>query len=122
MFFKNLVTEFSRLSKITRDLLEFLGFSGISKNRDRLVTQKTFQQHGTLGYTAPEQFDGVEAMPSADIYSLGKILVFLLTGNTDVDQVSYPSWRPLIQQCVHTQPDNRPSIDELMTSLNAIQT
>lgn len=110
-----------------RNILNFAGIwkladFGISKNRDRLITQKTFQQHGTLGYTAPEQFDGVEAMPSADIYSLGKILVFLLTGNTDVDQVSYPSWRPLIQQCVHTQPDNRPSIDELMTSLSAIQT
>lgn len=41
---------------------------GISKNLSRMVTRKTFQQFGTLGYAAPEQFQGVEARPSADIY------------------------------------------------------
>jgi serine/threonine protein kinase len=29
---------------------------GISKNLARMMTQKTFQQYGTLGYAAPEQF------------------------------------------------------------------
>jgi serine/threonine protein kinase len=30
--------------------------SGISKNLNRLMTQKTLQQHGTLGYAPPKQF------------------------------------------------------------------
>lgn len=93
---------------------------GISKNRARVVTQKTFQQYGTLGYAAPEQFEGVEARPSADIYSLGKILVFLLTGQTDVDYVRYAGWRNLIVRCISHDPEGRPGIDEVIGELAMI--
>jgi ATP-dependent Lon protease len=93
---------------------------GISKNLSRLITQKTFQSYGTAGYAAPEQFDGVEAKPSADIYSLGKILVFLLTGQTDVDYVMYPAWRSLIVRCIDLDQSKRPSISEVMSELKSI--
>jgi ATP-dependent Lon protease len=95
---------------------------GISKNLARLMTQKTFQQHGTLGYAAPEQFQGCAAHPSADIYSLGKILVFLLTGQTDVDKVPYQVWRTLIVDCINTDPERRPDIAVLISRLLAIRT
>jgi serine/threonine protein kinase len=95
---------------------------GISKNLSRLVTQKTFQQFGTLGYTAPEQFEGVTAHPSADIYSFGKVLIFLLTAQTDIDHVSYPSWRGLILRCVQTESMQRPSTEVVLESLRAIVT
>jgi hypothetical protein len=95
---------------------------GISKNLSRLGTQKTFQQYGTLGYAAPEQFDGVEARPSADIYSLGKILVFLLSGQTDVDHITYPGWRDLIKRCVSTTPDERPTLSKAIESLENMPT
>ena len=95
---------------------------GISKNLSRLGTQKTFQQYGTLGYAAPEQFDGVEARPSADIYSLGKILVFLLSGQTDVDHITYPVWRDLIKRCVSTTPDKRPTLSEAIELLENMPT
>jgi ATP-dependent Lon protease len=95
---------------------------GISKNLARVITQKTFQQYGTLGYAAPEQFDGVEAKPSADIYSLGKILVFLLSGQTDVDHITYPAWRDLIKRCVSTTPDERPTLSEAIESLESMTT
>lgn len=95
---------------------------GISKNLNRLVTRKTFQQFGTLGYAAPEQFQGVEARPSADVYSLGKILVFLLTGQTDVDYVTYSNWRTLITRCVHHDPTQRPTIDKVLEELQALPT
>jgi len=95
---------------------------GISKNLARVVTQKTFQNYGTLGYAAPEQFDGVEAKPSADIYSLGKIMVFLLTGQTDIDFITYPAWRELIKRCVDPAPGNRPALSELIASVEEIPT
>ncbi len=93
---------------------------GISKNLSRLVTQKTFQQYGTLGYAAPEQFQGVEAKPSADIYSLGKLMVFLITGQTDVDHITYPAWRDLIGRCISHDPTHRPALDKVLEELSSI--
>ena len=95
---------------------------GISKNLNRLMTQKTLQQHGTLGYAPPEQFQGCAAHPSADIYSLGKILVFLLTAQTDVDRVPYSVWRDLIVDCINTAPEQRPDITSMLTKLRMIRT
>jgi ATP-dependent Lon protease len=95
---------------------------GISKNRERVLTQKTFQQYGTLGYAAPEQFQGVEARPSADVYSLGKLLVFLLTGQTDADYVTFSAWRGLILRCIHHDPGERPVIDEVIARLESLPT
>jgi tRNA A-37 threonylcarbamoyl transferase component Bud32 len=93
---------------------------GISKNLGRAITQRTFQQYGTLGYAAPEQFQGVEARPSADIYSLGKILVFLLSGQTDVDHVTYPAWRELVLACIRHDPVERPVIEDALKKLTDI--
>ena len=93
---------------------------GIAKNRSRLITQFTFQQAGTPGYSAPEQMDGVEARPAADVYSLGKLLAFLLTGQTDVDRVSFHSWAHLIRRCTARRPDDRPALDEVIRELSRI--
>jgi serine/threonine-protein kinase len=93
---------------------------GISKNLSRLVTQKTFQQYGTLGYAAPEQFQGVEARPSADVYSLGKILVFLLTGQTDIDHVRFTAWRDLIMRCIKQNPQERLLIGKVIEEIDAL--
>jgi serine/threonine protein kinase len=93
---------------------------GISKNLSRVVTQKTFQRYGTLGYAAPEQFQGVEARPSADVYSLGKILVFILTGQTDVDHVQFSAWRDLINRCIKLDPQQRPVIAKVLEEIESI--
>lgn len=95
---------------------------GISKNLSRMMTQKTFRHFGTLGYAAPEQFQGVEARPSADVYSLGKILVFLITGQTDVDYVTFSSWRDLILRCIRHDPNERPMIDKVIEELGSLPT
>ena len=93
---------------------------GISKNLARLITQKTFQQAGTPGYAAPEPFQGVTAHPSADVYSFGKLLVYLLTGQTDIDRVPYSNWQSLIQRCVDSDPDKRPTIKQGQDELQEI--
>ena len=93
---------------------------GISKSTSHVVTKKTFQQYGTLGYAAPEQVQGVEARPSADIYSFGKVLVFLLTGQTDADFVTYPAWRDLILRCIRFDPKERPEINKVIEDVENI--
>jgi serine/threonine protein kinase len=126
------IKEFHALDVIHRDLKPqnvlrrngewYLVDFGISKNRSRLITQKTYQGYASHGYSAPEQFDGVEAKPSADVYAFGKLMVFMLTGNTDVDLVAFPTWRQLILRCTSQQPDERPSIDHVLNDLIAIPT
>ena len=96
---------------------------GIAKNLSRPMTRRTFQESGTRGYAPPEQFrkGGVTAHPSADIYAFGKLLVFLLTGKTDVDYVIDPQWAALIKRCVAANPEDRPSIDVVIDELKRIQ-
>jgi serine/threonine-protein kinase len=90
---------------------------GIAKNLTRLMTVKTFQAAGTLGYMAPEQMDGTEAKLSADIYSFGKIMVFMLTGTTDKDYVIFPWWRTLLLDCLSGEPERRPTITQVLAAL-----
>ncbi|MBF0105028.1 MAG: BREX system Lon protease-like protein BrxL [Deltaproteobacteria bacterium] len=93
---------------------------GISKNLSRMMTQKTFQKAGTLGYMAPEQLEGVQAAPSADIYSLGKIFIYLLTGQTDPDHVQFSKWKDLVGRCINLDAARRPNIDEVLGVLREI--
>jgi hypothetical protein len=98
---------------------------GISKNVARLLTRgRTFREAGTPGYMAPEQLRGVEAHPSADLYSLGKLLVFLLTGQTDPDKVpfTYREWDELIRRCLKPSPARRLPIPRLIRGLKSIPT
>jgi serine/threonine protein kinase len=89
---------------------------GIAKNRTQVVAGRTFQQAGTYGYAAPEQFEGVEAHPSADVYSFGKLLVFLVTGRTDLDRVplEYAELRRLAFRCASPIPESRPTISDVL--------
>lgn len=93
---------------------------GIAKNLSRLITGQTLQMRGTRGYAAPEQFEGSEAHPSADIYSLGKTLAFLVTAQTDVDMIPYEGWRNVVRSCIGYSPTSRPTIDEVVSQLERL--
>lgn len=88
---------------------------GISKNLSRLVTLgKTFQRSGTPGYTPPEQWAGREAHPSADVYAFGKLIVFLLTNETDVDFLfDQPLWAELVRGCTRVEPEKRLTLRQI---------
>ncbi len=98
-----------------------LGDFGISKSLARLATQgRTFQGHGTPGFAPPEQLDGAEAHPSADIYAFGKLLAYLLTGQTDVDQIRWPTWGRIARDCTSRMADQRPTLDDVETEVGKI--
>ncbi len=90
---------------------------GIAKNLSRLVTQHTFTQHHTPGYAPPEQVEGAEAHPSADIYAFGKLLSFMLTGQTDPDKIPSAACRLLARDCTRGDPVERSSLEEVKRSL-----
>jgi serine/threonine-protein kinase len=97
-----------------------VGDFGISKDLERSDLERTFRGGHTLGYAAPEQLEGVIAHPSADIYSLGKIIAFLRTGQTDVDMIQGPKWRDLAQRCVSRSPQDRPTVEDVIRTLAGI--
>jgi hypothetical protein len=97
-----------------------VGDFGIAKDLERIHTERTFRPCGTLGYKAPEQSEGAPALPSADIYPFGKIIAFLLTGQTDVDMVPYPKWRDLAQRCICVKQQDRPTVEDVIRTLAGI--
>jgi Protein kinase domain len=70
---------------------------------------------GTLRYLAPEQAEGREVGPEADVYSLGVVLDELLVAPTRAD-------RTLIDQCKRPDPRDRPTADEVATALRGEET
>lgn len=82
--------------------------------------EKTSYRAGTYGYGAPEQFwTGVEITPACDVYGLGKLLSFLLTGQDPgkppYDTALYCSrhagvrgaFRQLLDHCLEQDPQLR---------------
>lgn len=64
-----------------------------------LTQHLTFRGHGTQGFARPEQGDGAEAAPSADVMS---------------------SWLALVQACTQRDPSRRPTLDQVETALAEI--
>lgn len=93
---------------------------GISKSRERFWTARTFRGYATLGYAPPEQREGIEAKPSADIYALGKVITFMLTGVTDIDRIENMHWARLVRSCVEADPGVRPALERLEESLEEL--
>ena len=60
-------------------LMDFSGVQALPPEQDTEVFS------GTPLYMAPELFDGRRATASSDVYSLGVLLFFLLTGTVPVD-------------------------------------
>jgi Protein kinase domain/DEAD/DEAH box helicase/Domain of unknown function (DUF1998)/Helicase conserved C-terminal domain len=95
---------------------------GIAKNRDRYGGGRTFQQAGTLAYAAPEQMVGVEADPSADVYSLGKLFAFLVGGTPLLSSIpaELPTWKDLVRRMTCEEASTRPSVEEAQMVLAAM--
>jgi len=111
---------------------------GISKAREASMLTQTGMVMGSPGYLSPEQAEGVEVGPASDIFSLGGVLTYALTGlgpfgtgptpalmfrvvSRDPDLTRVPELiRPLIERCLIKDPAGRPTPGELLTELDAL--
>jgi ATP-dependent Lon protease len=95
---------------------------GISKLTNNPVTGFTFQGAHSAPWAPREQIDGAPAHPSADIYALGRVVGFLLTGSTvHTDILSLlPKWRDILTLCIDELPDNRPDVHALIAQVEGV--
>ena len=86
---------------------------GISKDRARLsLGTKTFLSFHTEGYAPIEQLEGAVAHTAQDLFAFGKVVTFMVTGNTDVDQVP-AEWRKVVQRCISAVVASRPTTTQI---------
>lgn len=86
---------------------------------------RTRSEIGTEGFAAPELFDGAahDATPSADIYGIGRVIAWALTGKhplMNVQLLPDPGpWRNVTRAATHQDPGQRPqSIQALRKLIN----
>jgi len=84
---------------------------GISKKMNKPVTGHTFQGAHSAPWAPPEQTEGAQAHPSADIYAFARVVSFLLTGSkkrADIDLLAQ-HWADLLSPCLVEDPEQRPT-------------
>ncbi len=80
--------------------------------------------HATPGYSDPSLVAGAALAPSSDVFSLGALAWFALTGRAPepagerppllpVAPATPPGLAALLERCLHTQPQERPSSAEV---------
>ncbi len=76
---------------------------------------------GTYGYAAPEQYGFGKASVSSDIYSIGKVLEEMLTGDVNGEADGYI--KAVIDRCTQIDPANRySSVAQLQKELRSRKT
>ena len=92
-------------------------------NTTKLLT-KTGRAIGTEGFAAPEVLHGVPPHPSADIYSLGRVAAWALTGTWPLAgqrlDVTGP-FRRLVREATREEPSQRLSLDQFGKRLEALR-
>ena len=95
---------------------------GISKFTSRPVTGYTFQGAHTQPWAPPEQIQGKEAHPAADVYAFGKVMLFALTGDTtlNLDSSLDDPWLSIIEPCMNIDPNCRPDASTIKKQLGSL--
>ncbi|MGX1910715.1 serine/threonine-protein kinase [Streptomyces phaeochromogenes] len=112
---------------------------GVARAADATSVTQSGMALGTVAYMAPEQALGGEAAPSADVFALGQTAVFASTGSGafgdgDAHAVLYrvvheqpdlgkvpEEIRELVARCLRKPAAERPSVEEVIRSVQTIQ-
>ncbi|MEU5341590.1 MULTISPECIES: protein kinase [unclassified Streptomyces] len=113
---------------------------GVARAADATSVTQSGMALGTVAYMAPEQALGGEAVASADVFALGQTAVFASTGSGafgdgDAHAVLYrvvheqpdlshvpDEIRELVARCLRKPAAERPSVEEVIRSVQTIQT
>ncbi len=112
---------------------------GISRAVDATGLTMSGLVVGSPGFMSPEQAEGREVGPASDVFSLGALLAFSATGAGPFGEGSTPALiyrvvhgepaterlpgpvRPLIEQCLSKEPQQRPAPDQILAELGTVE-
>jgi serine/threonine protein kinase len=114
---------------------------GVSRAADATTLTSTGQVVGSAGYMSPEQIDGHHVGSETDIFSLGAVLVFALTGvgpfgegsaasllyrvvhgTPAVPTTTDPDLANTIARCLAKDPASRPTTSAILDALGPVPT
>ena len=76
---------------------------------------------GTVGYAAPEQYGFGSSSVQTDVYALGVVLNFMITGKLPKEHLAYGELGSIIKKCTEIDPQNRyADVFELYQALSAV--
>lgn len=62
---------------------------------------------GTQGYAAPEQFGFNQTSPRSDVYSVGVLMNYMITGKMPFEAIAAGEFSSIIQKCIQPDEKNR---------------
>lgn len=110
----------------------------ISRLASALTADETLKQWLSFPYAAPEQWEGKSASTATDIYSMGCIAHFMISGGPPFEGTmeevrkqhlncapgkldrATPSYRGLVERCMRKNPDARPKLARLTSVIETI--